>query len=196
MGNRRRLVGALLVAGALLGLSACSPSQPTSSTSTSTTTTTATSTSSTTSTTLAGGPTCSTGALSLSASGGGASAGSSVETFTVTNNGPATCRLDGYPSLTFFGPTAGGGAGAGAKLAITDQDAGPAPAAVTLKTNGSAEFLVIFSDVPVGGGCTTVASVEMAPPGSSESVTAPVSFSPCGGTVKVYAFGVPGSENP
>jgi len=68
---------------------------------------------------------------------------------------------------------------------------------VTLSTGGSAEFIVIMSDVPVGGvGCSTVASVGVSIPETSESLSVPVSVETCGGAVTVYAFGPPDSESP
>lgn len=190
----KSLSSSVVLVAVAIGAAACSSKPSTTTTSSSTP---VSSTSSSTTTTTASAAACSASQLSLSGATGGASAGSSYETFTVTNNGPATCELNGYPTLTFFGPTAGGGAGAGPQLPLTTQQGGAAPTAVILKASDTAEFLVLYTDVPVNGaGCSTVASVQMAPPSSSQVVSAPISFMPCGATVKVYAFGAPGSESP
>lgn len=188
----------LVVVGGLAVFGCGSKPAATSTTTTSTVPSTTLAPASTTSTVPGTPPTCSTGVLSAAASTGGSAAGSAYETVTLTNGGPTTCAVDGYPTIAFFAPSAAGGAGAGAKLDIAVQDGGgPAPTLVTLAAKGQAEFLVLFSDVPAGGvGCSTVASAEMSLPGSSESLTFPMSISLCGGSVRLYPFGAPGSENP
>jgi hypothetical protein len=180
----------ILGCAAALGLAACSHSP-------SATTTTSTAAPRTTSTTTATVADCSTGVLQVSEAAGASSAGSSYDTFTVLNDGPSTCLLDGYPSVRFYGPSPAGGAGAGPLLAIGDQQGGPTPTPVDVTAGHSAEFLMVFSDVPVdGAGCTTVASVRIQPSTSAESISLPVSFSPCGPKVEVYPFAPPGSESP
>jgi hypothetical protein len=83
------------------------------------------------------------------------------------------------------------------RLPITGIDGGSAPVPVTLSSGGTAEFIVIANDVPVGGvGCSTVASVDVSIPGTSEALAVPVALRPCGGSVTVYAFGPPDSESP
>jgi hypothetical protein len=68
---------------------------------------------------------------------------------------------------------------------------------MTLASGGSAEFIVIIDDVPIGGvGCSTVASVDVSIAGTAEALAVPVSMVPCGGSVTVYAFGPLGSESP
>lgn len=153
--------------------------------------------SSTTTTTTAGPPTCSTAVLTPQSAQGGAAAGTSYVTIDVTNGGPTTCSLDGRPMITLYGSSGAGGAGAGPKLAMTDVAGGPAPSPVTLAPKGVAEFLIVFDDVPVGGyGCLAVASIDIAPTTPTESLSLPVSFSPCGPSVEVYPFATPGSESP
>ena len=187
-----------LVAGGGLLLFGCgsSPSSTgTTTTQVSTTTTVASSTSST-STTAPANP-CSTGVMSASATTGGSAAGSAYETFTVTNNGPSACVVDGFPTLTFFGASAAGGAGAGPQLNVTIEHSDVVPTPVSIASKGSAEFLVLFSDVPVGGvACDTVASANVGLPGSAESLSLPVSMDLCGGSVRLDPFGSSGSENP
>jgi hypothetical protein len=189
LGVRARRASPLLLTGALGLLSGCSLFHS----STSTTTTLP----ATTATTPKTPSVCAAALLEVSATTGGSAAGSAYERFTLTNTGPTACALEGYPELSFFAPSAAGGAGAGSKIALGVDHGGPAPALEVLAPAKTSEFLLFFSDVPVGGaGCTTVASVELRPPGGTEVVTAPVTFSPCGPVVKVYPYAVPGSENP
>jgi hypothetical protein len=135
--------------------------------------------------------------LGISAAPGGVAAGTSYIVFTLTNRGPTRCTLDGFPSLEFFGPSGASGAGAGPRLSITSVDGAEAPRLVTLASDGTAEFIVVINDVPVGGvGCSTVASVDVAIPGTGEALAVPVTMRPCGGSATVDAFASPGSESP
>jgi hypothetical protein len=114
----------------------------------------------------------------------------------VTNSGPDPCELDGYPKYTFLGPSGAGGAGAGAAVAVRVSDAGPAPTPVTLAPGSAADALIVYTDIATGGvTCPAIASALMTPPQSSESLSFPISFAPCG-ALAIYAFGVPGSEQP
>jgi hypothetical protein len=141
--------------------------------------------------------TCSPGVLGITSSPGGVAAGTSYTVFTLTNRGSTRCDLEGYPSLRFFGPSGASGAGAGPLLDITAIDRGRAPSLVTLAGGGSAEFIVVINDVPVGGvGCATVASVNVSISGTNEAIGVPVAMKPFGGSVSVYAFGPPDSESP
>lgn len=199
---RAVFLAAVLAAGA--GLSACASSgnkpegdhHPTTTTS-ATTTTSQPPQSTGTSSTTASALTCSPGVLGITSSPGGVAAGTSYTVFTVTNRGSIRCDLEGYPSLEFFGPSGASGAGAGPSLEITAIDGGRAPSLVTLAGGGSAEFIVVINDVPVGGvGCAIVASINVSIPGTNEAIGVPVAMRPCGGSVSVYAFGPPDSESP
>ena len=177
----------MVILGALV-LAACGSPAP----KTTTTTTTKLSKSHVSST-----ASCTTPLLSMTAYFGGAAAGGSYYRFSAENVGPTKCSLDGYPTLAFFAPSAGGGAGSNSPVALTVNEAGPSPSTVNLASHTSAEFLMIFTDVPVdGAGCTSVASVNITPPHQTGSTPIAISFSPCGGVVKVYAFGPSGTENP
>ena len=191
-GRRALLLAVVLAGGAVLGACSSSPkpvthhhAQPTS-TSTSPPTSPSTSSTSTVPTTSVE-TTCSTGLLGITAAPGGVAAGTSYIVFTLTNRGPTRCTLEGFPSLEFFGPSGASGAGAGPKLSITSMDGGEAPGLVTLASDGTAEFIV---------GCSTVASVDVAIPGTGEALAVPVTMTPCGGSVTVDAFDAPGSESP
>jgi hypothetical protein len=116
--------------------------------------------------------------------------------FTFTNQN-APCSLEGYPTVTFYGPATQGATGAGARLPLTDVDSGPPATTVAVAKGAGAEFIVVYHDVPVGGvGCSTVGSVGVLLPGAISSFTAPISMSVCGGSVDVYAIGPPGTEHP
>jgi len=177
----------LLVASFVFG--ACGSSKPAA-----TTTTTSTPKPTTTIKTTAA---CTTALMSFSPVFGGSAAGGSYYRFNATNTGPGACALDGYPTLTFFAPNAAGGSGSGVLVALTVSNSGPTPAKVILKPTQSAQFLLVFTEVPVNGaGCTSVASVDVKLANQAGSTQVPVSFSPCGGAIKIYAFAPPGSENP
>ncbi len=181
-----QVLAGLVVASVVLG--ACGSSNPKPST------TTSTSAPTTTVKTIAA---CTTALITITPVFGGSAAGGSYYRFNVTNIGPGECALDGYPALTFFSPNAAGGAGSGGPVSLTVTDSGPAPTRVVLKHSESAQFLLAYTEVPVNGaGCSTVASVDVRLPGQAASTPVPVSFSPCGGVIKVYAFAVPGTVNP
>jgi hypothetical protein len=160
--------------------------------STTTSSTTSTSTSTTTSTTAVP-PGCTTAALALSTSFGGTAAGTSYDVFTLTDKA-VPCSLEGYPTVTFYGPAQ---SGTGPRLPISDIDSGPVAKTVSLTSGGAAEFIVVYHDVPVGGvGCSTVASAEVSLPGTAAVLATPISISVCGGSAQIYAFGPPNSEHP
>jgi len=197
-GARRALtLAAVLGAGAALGACASTPKPTTHHHHHQTTPTSKPKGSTGTTPTIPGLAACSPGVLGITTLAGGAAAGSSYTEFNLTNQGPTRCELDGYPSLEFFGPSGASGAGAGLKLPITAIDGGPAPVPVTLSSGGTAEFIIIVNDFPIGGvGCSTVASVNVAIPGTSEALAVPITLRSCGGSVTVYAFGPPDSESP
>ena len=200
MGHRARralILVAVLEAGAVLGACASTPKPTTHHHHHQTTPTSKPKGSTGTTPTIPGLAACSTGVLGITTSAGGAAAGTSYTVFNLTNQGPTRCELDGYPSLEFFGPSGASGAGAGLKLPITSIDGGPAPVPAMLSSGGTAEFIIIVNDIPIGGvGCSTVASVDVAIPGTSEALAVPITLRSCGGSVTVYAFGPADSESP
>ena len=140
---------------------------------------------------------CSTALLQIKAAFGGTAAGGSYYQFSATNTSPKTCAINGYPKLAFFAPNAAGGAGAGSSVEMSVTNSGASPTTLKLKTGATAEFLMTYTDVPVNGeGCSAVGSVNVTPPHQGESLPVAISFSPCGGVVKVQPFAQPGTENP
>jgi Protein of unknown function (DUF4232) len=188
----------LVLIGAGVVLLGCGGGTPT-------TTTTSTSPPPTTATTIPASSTpttiglqaCSTGVLSASAVSGGIAAGTGYESFTVTNGAPSSCFVKGYATLELFGPSSAGGAGVGPRLSITVSQTGAAAAQETLRTHGSSSFSMRYSNEPVGGvGCQMVASAELSPPGSTQTLSFPVTLTVCGGSVQIGPFGSPGTQTP
>ncbi len=108
-------------------------------------------------------------------------------TFALKNQGPSPCSLEGYPTVALYGPSGAGGAGAGRKLALGDIDLGGPPKPMLLAPGYGTNFIVSVAEVPVNGaGCQTVASLEVSPPGSSESLSLPDTFQACGTSIGVY----------
>ncbi|MCU1489511.1 MAG: hypothetical protein JWM85_916 [Acidimicrobiaceae bacterium] len=158
-----------------------------SSTSSSSSSSSSSSTPSTSTTTATTSAACSTGVLQPSTGGTQTSAGTTHLTFVLTNSGPSACSLTGYPTLALFGASGAGGAGAGPKLAISDVQEPGSAKAVELAPKGTASFVLSVSEVPVNGaGCSTVASLQITPPGASDSLSLPDSFQACGSSVGVY----------
>jgi hypothetical protein len=118
-------------------------------------------------------------------------AGTITGVVTLTNTGPASCVMNGYPVMALFSST-------GAPLVVTMVDGltvhlspaanGP-PAAVSVPPAGTAQFAFQYSDVPVGSetSCPNSAQAETTAPGAS--VASPkfaLAADPCGnGTVRV-----------
>lgn len=184
---------ALAAAGGVV-LAACS-STPVATRATSTTTTTsapATTTSPpSTTTTAPGAPACSTASLQLAEdpAKSTAGAGSADIAYTLTNSGSTPCLLDGFPTVTFYGPSGASGAGAGPELSLTTQQTGSSPSPVILDAGGVGAFYLVVGNVPANGAsCTAVASIEVAPPGGKEVLSVPASLEPCGPSVGVTAI--------
>ena len=132
----------------------------------------------------------------LTTSFGGTAAGTSYSVFTLTNHG-VPCSLEGYPSVTFYGPAKTGSTITGPRLSITDIDSGPAATTVSVATGKDAQFIVVYHDVPVGGlGCSTVATAGVVLPATNQELSTAIAISVCGGSVEIYAIGTPGSEHP
>ncbi len=155
------------------------------------TTTAGTSTTGTTTGTAAAA--CSSGVLLLREDGLSAAAGTSHVTYLLTNEGPAACRIGGYPSVAFFGPSGAGGAGAGPSLAVRSFDLGHAASPVTLAHGAIATFVLSVSEVPVNGaGCQQAGSLQVTPPGAGAALSVRAGYTVCGGTVGVYPLSAAG----
>jgi hypothetical protein len=188
-----------VLAGASLGLAACSNSpSPNDATTTSTaghhattssSTTTSTTSASTTSSTAAAAPACSH--ISASAGQSQGAAGTITGVVTVTNTGSTPCSADGYPTMGLYS-----GSGApltvtmvnGLTVSVTSQTSAP-PSSVTIAPSSTAQFAYQFSDVPVGSetSCPMSEQATTTMPGASgSSGYFALSIDPCdNGTIRV-----------
>ena len=185
-----------VLAGAGLFLAACS-SSPAAKHSTTTTTHHATTSSSSTSTTnaattsstAAGAAACSH--ISATAGQGQGAAGTITGVITVTNTGPATCTVNGYPTMALYS-----GSGApltvtmvnGLTVSVTPQASAP-PSSVAIAPSATAQFAYQISDVPTGNesSCPTSEQATTTMPGASASSGYfALAISPCNnGTIRV-----------
>jgi len=129
----------------------------------------------------------------LGASGGtggsgasGSSSSSSAPSGASSSSGPAAePASSSTPSVS---ATSAVSPGPGGPVDVSVTDVGPAAHLVNLGPKQSAGFYLLYNTVPVNGvGCTDVSSVQVTPPGTSESLALGTSFSACGGSVGVYA---------
>ncbi len=188
--------GLAALAGAGLVLAACS-SSPSPHHSTTTTTQRATTTSSsptsttapTTSTTTAAPAACNH--ITASAGQSQGAAGTITGVVTVTNTGPTTCTVNGYPTMGLY-------SGSGAPLTVTmvnglsvnlSPPANAGPASVTIAPSATAQFAYQFSDVPVGSETSCPSSEQAStvmPDATTSSPAFALAIAPCGnGTIRV-----------
>ncbi len=201
-----RLLALAVGAGATIFLGACGNSTPshhttttttsrapatssTTSTSTTSSIVTTTTSASTTTTTVAVPTACNR--ISASAGQMMGAAGTITGLITLTNSGPTTCVMNGYPVMALY-------SGTGAALVVTMMDGltvnlspaanGP-PTAVSIPPAGTAQFNYQYSDVPVGSetSCPTSEMAEVTPPGGrAASPNFAFTADPCGnGTIRV-----------
>lgn len=155
---------------------------------TSTAATTSTTSSSATSTAVAP-PACTASGLHLAEDGAKstAGAGSADIAYTLTNAGATPCLVEGYPAVTFYGPSGTAG-GTTAALSLSTVKSGPAPQPVALDAGAAGAFYLVVSNVPSNGAaCTNVGSIAVTPPGASAALTLTASLQPCGPSVGVTA---------
>ncbi len=159
-------------------------------TTTTSTSTTSTSTSSTTSTTIAALTACSGSTFTGVMQPGQGAAGTIYATVVLTNTSATPCRVNGWPTLTLFN---GAGAVMGSTIirsssAFSTLSGVPtAPSNVTVPAQGTVQFALAYSDVPVGNQtvCPTVVTFTVNLPlnltsSQAVSVDGGSSFAPCG----------------
>jgi hypothetical protein len=150
----------------------------TTSTSTSTTTTSAPVT-----TTTASSLGTSCPSVTAAASGAQGAAGTQIGTITLTNPGPSSCTIFGYPTLYRY--DAGNSIPVTIVHGLTVNLGPPAtspPSTVILAAGQQAEFTYQYSDVPTGGEttCATSSSMAISVPGvASPSGQFPLTMAPC-----------------
>lgn len=132
--------------------------------------------------------------LKLSNEGGDAGAGNRVANIGVQNIGSSACRLTGYPGVILQDRQ-------GRNLtAIRSEQAlgsyftqGQAPTPVNLAPQAKAAFELAWNVVPHEGEgettCPSATRIRVTAPGDTSPVSLNMSFSPCGGRVKVSPIG-------
>jgi hypothetical protein len=184
----------MLAVAVLFAACSSSPSNTASTGSTTSTTathhtTSSTTANSTTSSTTATETTCQSSGLSFSIGQGNGAAGTIEEPVIMTNTSGSACTLSGYPGMQLYDAAGAiptnvvrGGVTFGTAAAN-----GPV-ATVTLAPNGTAQFTLHYSDVPVDNesSCPTSTTAHITPPNDLASATVPLAIAPCGmGTVHV-----------
>jgi hypothetical protein len=147
-------------------------------------TTTTQATSSTTTSAAAVGSSCPT--VTATAGGTQGAAGTIVGTVTLTNPGPGSCVIFGYPTLYRYSAS-GSTVPVDETHGITVNVGGSAnqPAStVTLTTGEEAEFTYQYSDVPTNNGnestCPTSTMMSVGTPGVADTSSQfPLTMSPC-----------------
>jgi hypothetical protein len=148
----------------------------------------------------AGGQACSANALSLAQlPGQDGAAGTIVVKIRITNVSGRACVLGGYPNFRLTAPSASMGTDVNETISLVDGGLGgpfaTPPASLTLAPNGTAGFLVAYSNrTGTGaGGCDLASKLHLMLPGQSVAVVGPVQIQVCVPTMHVSAF-LPGSQ--
>ena len=124
---------------------------------------------------------CQSSQLSMVAAGSQGAAGHLGVQYKFTNTSPNACTLYGYPSAQLLDANR-------APLTTHDTDATQGPLftqqtvqTVTLAPNGSAYFVVNWSDVPDSSapGCSQASYLRIAPPDNTQTFTVPSSIDAC-----------------
>jgi hypothetical protein len=163
----------------------------TTTTTTSTTTTSTTKPPPATSTTSTSGATVACSHITASAGQSQGAAGTITGVITVTNAGPSTCTVNGYPTIALY-------SGSGAPITVTmvngltvsvSAPANAPPSTVSVAPSSTAQFAYQYSDVPVGNetSCPASESASVTLPGTSAgSGSFALAIAPCNnGTIHV-----------
>ena len=129
---------------------------------------------------------CRAAQLRLASETGDAGAGGRTNVFAVTNAGAAACSVSGYPAVSLLDAQ-------GRPLTAIRSDQNPNTATpVSIPAGGKAYFDIHWTVVPFEGGgervCPTAARVRVLIPGDTAALAAPLSFTPCGGRIRVNPF--------
>jgi len=129
---------------------------------------------------------CRASQLRLNSETGDAGAGNRVNVFGVTNAGTAPCSVSGYPSVSLLDAQ-------GRALTAIRSDQNPQTATpVNIPAGGKAFFDIAWNVVPNEGNgervCPTAARVRVLIPGDPAALAIPLSFTPCGGRIRVNPF--------
>jgi membrane-bound inhibitor of C-type lysozyme len=143
---------------------------------------------------------CRAAQLRVSSDDSDAGAGNRSNLIGVTNTGAAPCSVSGYPSVSLLDAQ-------GRTLTTIRTDQTPAtPTPVTLAANGKGYFDIAWNVVPNEGNgervCPTATTVRVIVAGDPVALSLPLTFTPCGGRIRVNPFrsttepGVPTSTIP
>lgn len=129
---------------------------------------------------------CRAANLRLNSETADAGAGGRTNVFGVTNAGATPCSVSGYPAVSLL-DTQGRG------LTAIRSDQNPQTATpVNIPAGGKAYFDIHWTVVPFEGGgervCPTAARVRVLIPGDTAALAVPLSFTPCGGRIRVNPF--------
>ena len=129
---------------------------------------------------------CRTAQLRLNVDEADAGMGGRTQVFGVTNAGTAPCSVAGYPAVSLLD-------GQGRALTAIRSDQNPNTATpVNIPAGGKAFFDIHWSVVPNEGAgertCPTAARVRVLIPGDTAALAIPLSFTPCGGRIRVNPF--------
>ena len=129
---------------------------------------------------------CRASQLRLNSETGDAGAGNRVNVFGVTNAGTAPCSVAGYPAVSLLDAQ-------GRALATIRSDQNPNTATpVNIPVGGKAFFDIAWNVVPNEGAgervCPSTARVRVLIPGDTAALAIPLSFTPCGGRIRVNPF--------
>lgn len=139
--------------------------------------------------------------LKLSNDGGDAGAGNRVAEIGVQNVGSQPCMLNGFPTVTL--QDAGGRVLSSVRAekslgSYFTQSQPPAP--VVLASQGKALFGLAWNVVPHEAQgetvCPSAARIRMTAPGDTSPTSLTLTFTPCGGRVRVSPFRAPDAQMP
>ena len=128
---------------------------------------------------------CQAAAIAASQGQSDSAAGHIVYAIVLTNTGPQSCTLDGYPTVTL--------ADTGGTLPTTQTNGNDGvasvsttPAVVTIAAGDAASFVLQYVDVTTGTqSCPTATQLQIVLPGGGGMVLATVNDAPCGGDLDV-----------
>jgi hypothetical protein len=128
---------------------------------------------------------CQASAIAASQGQSDSAAGRIVYAIVLTNTGPQSCTMDGYPTVTL--------ADTGGTLPTTQTNGNDGvasvsttPAVVAIAAGDAASFVLQYVDVATGTqSCPTATQLQIVLPGGGGMVLATVNDTPCGGELDV-----------
>ncbi|MBU1345617.1 MAG: DUF4232 domain-containing protein [Alphaproteobacteria bacterium] len=129
---------------------------------------------------------CRAAQLRLTSETGDAGAGGRTNVFAVTNTGAAACSVSGYPSVSLLDAQGRG------LTAIRSEQNPQTAIPVNIPVGGKGYFDIHWMVVPNEGAgervCPSAARVRVLIPGDTAALGVPLTFTPCGGRIRVNPF--------